>query len=468
MADSVRSSISCLVSIFAVALGRIPSLMALRKPLPMSVAVTDAHPSSKDISKGGTKKLAAVVDSVWEWAAICVKQCPVQPVAHLGEGLAYENPPAFIVEAHKQSLDLVECNQYSPTGGLSRFTGTLSRVYSSIYQKTLNPDLEISVHSGGTEAILSVITAFVEPDDEVIVFEPAFDLYELHVRFVGGVLRTVPLHPPQHAGTAVSQAGEWRFKTEELEQAISPRTRLLIVNTPHNPLGKVFSAAELLTIGTLCARHNIIILADEVYEHLSFNAPLPRIATLNPTIARHTISIGSIGKAFNATGWRVGYAIGDRDLIRHVKNAHIILCYTTAGPAQVAAAMGLEEAERVGFWDENRQRIKGKIDGLCAVFDDVGLPYVVPSGAHYLMVNATSIKVPAQYVFPENLADKPQDWRLSWMLLQEFGVASIPVSASFSNANGRLGGDYLRFVVSKPQAELDLAKERLRGLKDYL
>ncbi len=131
---------------------------------------------------------------------------------------------------------------------------------------------------------------------------------------------------------------------------------------------------ELTTIGNLCVKHGIIVLADEVYEHLYYTPTFPRIATLNPEFARHTVSIGSIGKAFNATGWRIGYVIGDKELIRHVKNAHIILSYTTAGPAQIAAAVGLEEAERNGFWETNRKALKKKIDDLCEVFDEIGLP----------------------------------------------------------------------------------------------
>ena len=139
----------------------------------------------------------------------------------------------------------------------------------------------------------------------------------------------------------------------------------------HNPLRKVFSAEELSTIGNLCVEKDIIILADEVYEHLYYTPSMPRIAAINDNIARQTISIGSIGKAFNATGWRIGYAIGEKDLIRHVKNAHIILSYTTAGPAQVAAAVGLEEAEQNGFWDRHRTAMKKKIDDLCAVFGEL-------------------------------------------------------------------------------------------------
>lgn len=142
----------------------------------------------------------------------------------------------------------------------------------------------------------------------------------------------------------------------------------------HNPLGKVFTVDELLSIGKACVKHGVIILSDEVYERLHYTNYFHRIATLSPEIARHTVTIGSIGKAFNATGWRIGYAIGDKDLIKHVQNAHIILSYNTAGPAQIAAAVGLEKAEEERFWEKNRQDMKCKIDNLCEVFQELELP----------------------------------------------------------------------------------------------
>ena len=170
-------------------------------------------------------------------------------------------------------------------------------------------------------------------------------------------------------------------------KAIALESRL-IRSHRHNPLGKVFSETELLAIGNMCVKYGVIILSDEVYERLHYTTSFPRIAALSPEIARHTVTIGSIGKAFNATGWRVGYAIGDKDLIRHVQNAHIILSYTTAGPAQMAAAVGLEQAEQHSFWETNRNDMKRKIDGLCETFRQIGLPvsFEIPIVQHNRLV----------------------------------------------------------------------------------
>ncbi|KAL9034217.1 MAG: hypothetical protein Q9214_007145, partial [Letrouitia sp. 1 TL-2023] len=196
----------------------------------------------------------------------------------------------------------------------------------------------------------------------------------------------------------------------------------------HNPLGKVFSVEELSAIGELCVKYNVVILSDEVYERLFYTPTFPRIATLGADIARLTITIGSIGKAFNATGWRLGYAIGDKSLIRHVQNAHIILSYTTAGPAQWAAGVAIQAAEYNTFYEDNKVEMKRKLDDLCATFRELGLPYVEPSGAHYLFVNLGKVKLPQSYHFPIELNTKSRDWKLAWFLIQEFGVAAIPAS----------------------------------------
>lgn len=142
----------------------------------------------------------------------------------------------------------------------------------------------------------------------------------------------------------------------------------------HNPLGKVFTTDELLSIGNICVAHGIVIVSDEVYERLHYTDVFPRIATLDHEIAKHTLSVGSVGKAFNATGWRVGYVIGNEHLIKHVHNAHLHLCYTTAGPAQEAAAVGFEKSEQSGFWESNKENMRSKVESFCEVLQELGLP----------------------------------------------------------------------------------------------
>ncbi|KAL8766383.1 MAG: hypothetical protein Q9209_006817 [Squamulea sp. 1 TL-2023] len=338
------------------------------------------------------------------------------------------NPPPFVVEAHQKALLQVDCNQYGPTMGRARLKTAIANMYWPIYDKPIDGDKNICISTGATAAILSSLMAFIEVGDEVIVIEPLFNLYEYLIDFVGGSVKSVALHPPQKTGATWTSADDWRLDIEELRNAISPRTKMLIINTPHNPLGKVYRTHELRSIGELCVGHNIIILSDEVYEHLYYTTSFPRIATLSTAIAARTITIGSVGKSFNATGWRVGYAIGDENLIMHVKWAQVLLSYVTPGPAQEAAAVAYEKADSEGFWESNKQLFKHKVDRLCQFLDELGLPYVVPSGAYFIFVNICCLRLPQDYNFPPTITKKGQDCRVCYYMCQELGVSSIPGS----------------------------------------
>ncbi|KAG8526451.1 uncharacterized protein KY384_000044 [Bacidia gigantensis] len=427
-----------LYSVIVLAFGIVYCLRRVKKRQALGQKWTDMRPGwwpfQKDIDYQqlcivhATEKHELVADSVWEWVASSARHGKVQPVADLGQGTGQARPPQFLLDAYKDASTIHESHHYGPTNGLPQFLETLSNVYSPLYGRILDSQKEISVHSGGTEAILCAITAFVGPGDEVIVLEPAFDLYELHTKFVGGVLRSVPLHPPSNAATHVTKADDWLLDIDELERVVNPKTKIFVLNTPHNPLGKIFSVQELVSIGNLSVKYGFIIVSDEVYEHLHYTKTFARIATLDARFARNTVTVGSIGKSFNVTGWRVGYAIGDHELIKHIQAIHIILSFTTAGPAQLAAASALELAEEHGFWSSYREETRRKIKSLCEIFQELGLPYVEPSGAHYVLLNAGKIRVPGDYLFPEKVISKSRDWKLCWFLLQEFGVATIPVS----------------------------------------
>ncbi|KAI4225427.1 MAG: hypothetical protein L6R36_003911 [Xanthoria steineri] len=233
----------------------------------------------------------------------------------------------------------------------------------------------------------------------------------------------------------------------------------------HNPLGKVFSPEELRSIGDLCVARNIIILADEVYERLHYTPTYPRIATLSPQIAARTISIGSVGKTFNATGWRVGYAIGNENLIKHVQWAHVLLSYVTPGPAQEAAAAAYEDPRSEEFFDDNRTLFRQKIHIFCQILDDLGLTYFLPSGAYFILVNISTLRLPSSFELPAAISKKGMDWKMSYYMCHELGVSSIPGSAFFLQEHAVLGESFVRFVACKTDEQIELAKTRLQGLK---
>lgn len=209
-----------------------------------------------------------------------------------------------------------------------------------------------------------------------------FSRYISNIEMPGGKVVYVPMHPPADSATTTSSAAGWKVDMKALEAAITPRSRMIVINTPHNPIGKVFSKEELLQIGELCVKHQIIILSDEVYDRLYY-VPFTRIATLSPEIAKITLTVGSGGKIFYATGWRVGWLIGPEHLIKYVSAAHTRICYSSVSPLQEATAIGLEEADSHNFWEESKKDMKGKMDKFNKIWDELGLPVGVtfPSNA---------------------------------------------------------------------------------------
>ncbi|RMZ74214.1 kynurenine aminotransferase [Pyrenophora seminiperda CCB06] len=255
--------------------------------------------------------------------------------------------------------------------------------------------------------------------------------------------------------------------TTGANEAITPKTRMIVLNSPHNPIGKVFSKDELQKIADVCVKHNIIILSDEVYDRLYY-VPFTRVATLSPEVAKLTLTVGSGGKNFYATGWRVGWLIGPEHLIKYVSAAHTRICYSSVSPLQEATAIGFEQADAHNFWDESKKEMKAKMDKFTAVFDELGLPYSDPEGGYFVLVNMSKVRLPDDYEFPPHVAERPRDFKLSWFLIMEVGVAAIPPTEFFTPGNAHIVEDWLRFAVCKDDDVLERAMDRLRSLKKYI
>ena len=283
----------------------------------------------------------------------------------------------------------------------------------------------------------------------------------------GGVVRYIPLQPPQTGATQRTSAAEWTIDMTVLQQTITPKTRMIVLNSPHNPVGKVFSKSELEAIGAICVKHNILILSDEVYDRLYY-VPFTRIATLSPEIANLTLTVGSAGKNFYCTGWRVGWLIGPQHLIKYVSAAHTRICYSSVSPLQEAAAVGFERADAEGFWETSKREMAAKMRRFCEVFDELEIPYSEPEGGYFVLANLSKVKLPDGYHWPEQVRDRPRDFKLSWFCIMELGVAAIPPTEFYTDQNAHLGEDWLRFAVCKNDEVLDAAKERLRGLKNFM
>jgi kynurenine aminotransferase len=196
--------------------------------------------------------------------------------------------------------------------------------------------------------------------------------------------------------------------------------------------------------------------------------PFTRIATLSPEVEQITLTVGSAGKNFYATGWRVGWLMGPPHLIQYVSAAHTRICYSSVSPLQEACAIGFEQADAHGFWPASIASLRHKMALFNAVWDELGVPYSDPEGGYFVMVNLSAVQIPEGYPFPPHVADRPRDFRLAWFLIQELGVAAIPPSEFYTDENCRIVEDYLRFAVCKEDKVLEEAKERLRGLKKFL
>ena len=377
-------------------------------------------------------------------------------------------------------------SKYVHFQGRPRLKKAIAEAYSPFFGKTINPETEVTITTGANEGMLSAWMAFIEEGDEVILFEPFFDQYACmtfdysfvlmtqflsryipNIEMAGGKVVFAPLQPPKEGATKKTSASDWELDFSSLEKCITDKTRMIVLNSPHNPVGKIFSQKELVAIGALCVKHNIIILSDEVYDRLYY-VPFTRIATLSPEVANLTLTVGSAGKNFYATGWRVGWLIGPEHLIKYVSTAHTRICYSSVSPLQEAAAVGFEKADELGFWDQSKREMKSKMTRFCEVFDELGLPYSEPEGGYFVLANFSKVNLPDGYDFPPHVAERPRDFKLSWFLIMELGVAAIPPTEFYTDQNAYLAENWLRFAVCKDDDVLEGAKDRLRGLKKYM
>lgn len=300
------------------------------------------------------------------------------------------NPPPFVTDAAKAALDRVDCNQYAPTKGRPRLKKAIVEAYGPFFstETPLDPDKNVTITTGANEGMLSAFMAFIEPGDEVVIFEPFFDQYISNIEMAGGVIKYCSMLPPAHGSERTSSAADWKIDWEGLEATLEKagsKVRMIVLNSPHNPVGKVLSKSELERVGELAIKHNLIILSDEVYDRLYY-VPFTRIAALSPQLWERTLTVGSGGKVFYATGWRVGWLIGPEHLIKHVSAAHTRICYSSVSPLQEAVAIGFEEADKHNFWDESKKEMESKLHRFCSVFDELKLPVTLLSCLQYSQI----------------------------------------------------------------------------------
>ncbi len=359
---------------------------------------------------------------------------------NLGQGFPDVDGPAEIVEVAARALRDGP-NQYAPGPGTPELRRAVAEHQRRFYGIDLDPDRQVQATVGATEGIAAALLGLVEPGDPVVVFEPYYDSYAAGISMAGGERRTVPLRAP-----------DLGLDVDALLRAVrgdgdAPAARFLLLNSPHNPTGKVFARDELERIAAVCRDHDLIAICDEVYEHLAFDAEHVPLATLDG-MAERTLTVSSGGKTFALTGWKVGWATGPEPLVRAVGAAKQYLSFSGHGPLQrgIAHGLGLPYA----FFADARDALRAKRDRLCAGLEAAGLEVLRPQGGYFATVDVRSIGEQDGYAFCQALPERA-------------GVVAVPTVVFCDDE--AVGRPLVRFAYCKRDDVIDEAASRLAGLR---
>lgn len=355
---------------------------------------------------------------------------------NLAQGFPDFDGPQAIKDA---AIDAIKgpFNQYAPAVGVLELRKALAERQKETVNLDYNPLDEITVFSGATEAIFCTIVGLCEPGDEVIAFEPFYDSYPAATMLAGATLKTVSLNPPN-----------WDFNIENLKAQITPKTRLLLLNTPHNPTGKVFKRDELLQIAALAKEHNFLIMTDEVYEELIYAPARHLPMAVLPGMRDRTILVSSTSKTYSMTGWKVGYAFAPAYLTKLIRIPHQYTVFCSATPLQYGMIQGLRLSHE--YYHLLRTEYEERRTALYTLLQSCGFECRQPEGTYFIVANF------------KNLLDIPDVEFASW-LTKEVGVACIPVSAFYADPEAAAQTSrWVRFGFCKDLATIEAAAERLR------
>lgn len=332
-----------------------------------------------------------------------------------------------------------DINQYAVTWGAPALRVAIAEKYHRWYDMKVDPDKHLTVTCGATEAMAAVFLALIDPGDEVIVFEPFYENYGPDAILAGAKPVFVPLEWP-----------DWHFDPDKLRAAFTSRTKAIIVNTPHNPTGKVFTREEMNLIAELCIANNVWAITDEIYEHIRYAGSHHVLATF-PGMAERTITISGLSKTFSCTGWRLGYAIAPERESVAIRKVHDFLTVGAPAPLQQAAAVGM--AFDADYYNHMALEYRARREILCAALSQAGFKFSAPDGAYYILADYSA------------LSDKP-DVEFAMWLTREGGVATVPGSSFHSP--GATVPRYTRFAFCKKPQTLEAAAERLSRIPELV
>ncbi|MGI5196166.1 pyridoxal phosphate-dependent aminotransferase [Streptomyces sp. CA-288835] len=357
---------------------------------------------------------------------------------NLGQGFPDTDGPEEVREAAVRALRDGRGNQYPPGPGIPELRTAIAAHQERRYGLSYDPDTEVLVTAGATEAIAAALLALLEPGDEVIALEPYYDSYAACIAMAGGTRVPVTLRPHE---------GSFRLDLDELRDAVTDRTRLLLINTPHNPTGTVLTRDELTAIAALAVERDLLVVTDEVYEHLVFDeAEHIPLATL-PGMRDRTVTIGSAGKSFSFTGWKVGWVTAPRELVSAVRSAKQFLTYVASGPFQyaVAEALALPETYFTAF----REDMQAKRDLLAGGLEQAGFKVFRPAGTYFITTDIRPLGESDGFAFCRALPER-------------CGVVAIPNAVFYDHREQ--GAPFVRFAFCKRTTVLEEAAARLKTL----
>ena len=352
---------------------------------------------------------------------------------NLGQGFPDTDGPASMLETHAHGLRN-GLNQYPPGPGVPALRHAVARHQERCYGIALDPDTQVLVTVGATEAVAAAVLALAEPGDEVLLVEPSYDSYAASVALAGAVRRSVPLRRTTDG---------FRLDVDALRAAVTSRTRLLVLNTPHNPTGAVLSHEELSAVAALCVEHDLLVISDEVYEHLLFDGRSHVPMSTLPGMADRTVTISSAGKSFSATGWKTGWVTGTPDLVRAVQTVKQFLTFTAHGAAQTAVAHALDH--EMPWVAELARSLAGKRDLLSEGLRRTGLEVLRSEGTYFVQADVAALGWTSGSDFARALPERA-------------GVVCIPTEVF---CDGDVGRTLVRFAFCKQDAVLDEAVTRL-------
>ncbi len=355
---------------------------------------------------------------------------------NLGQGFPDTDGPAEVAQVAVDAI-LGGRNQYPPGIGIPELRDAVARHQQRFYSLAVDPATEVLVTAGATEAIAAAILALCETGDEIVTFEPAYDSYRACAAMAGAGLRAVTLRPPHYA-----------FDPDELARAFGPRTRMVLLNSPHNPTGKVFSREELDEVARLCIEHDVIAVTDEVYEHIVFDGVHIPLASL-PGMRDRTLTISSGGKTFSFTGWKIGWACGPEPLVSAVRTAKQFLTYVNGAPFQYAIAYALDLPDP--YYEGLSADMRTKRDRLGAGLAAAGFDVYEPAGTYFVTANIEPFGERDGLEFCRSLPDR-------------CGVVAVPNVVFYEHEE--LGRSFVRFAFCKRLDVLEEATTRLKALRE--